>query len=163
MNTLGKTVVALGVSIVIILTLVLTRDFGAPRGYRGDGFGTMQEALEDGIGASYTIAEEIDAIEFDDGVIYLVKTKDDHVILSYLFRNRQKTKFYLEAFSIESDFEGTEWCSSKNKVKTNYKVTDSNTVIKECDNQPVTCKEYTVVLHNLDVPFRLYYNRIDKK
>ena len=90
MNTLGKTLVAIGVCIVVFLSLFLTRDFGAPAGRAGEGFGTMRESLEDSIGASYSIEEDIGHIAFDDGVIYITKTKDQKIALSYLFLNSQK-------------------------------------------------------------------------
>ena len=163
MNTLGKTVVAIGVSLVIILALVFSRDTGAPFGYKGDGFGTMQEALEDGAGKSYSFDSEIGTVEFDDGVIFVCKSKDEHIILSYMFRNRQKTKYYLESYYVVNDIKDTEWHTSKNKVKTNYKLTDAETIINECDNLPVQVENYNVTINDKDVGLKLYYNRVDKK
>ena len=161
MNTLGKTVVAIGISIVIILTLIFSRDFGAPFGYKGDGFGTMQEAVESSIGKTYSIGEEIGSVDFDDGVIYLCKSTDDHIILSYLFRNRQKTKYYIESYYLVDDLANTEWHNSKNKVKTNYKVTDFDTVINTCDHLPVQVEIYTVKIKDSEVKLKLYYNRVE--
>ena len=102
MNTLGKTLVALGICIVIIAALFFSRDFGAPPGRRGDGFGTQREAVEDGIGNSYNVAEEIGTVDFDDGVIYLCVTKDQNIVVSYLFKNRQQDKYYFDSYYVIS-------------------------------------------------------------
>lgn len=162
MNTLGKTVVAIGVSIVIILALIFSRDVGAPFGYKGDGFGTMQEALEDSVGASYSFDSEIGTVEFDDGVIFVCKSQDNHIILSYMFRNRQQTKYYLESYYVVNNLKEAEWHTSKNKVKTNYKLTDAETIINECDNLPVQVENYSVMLGKSEVKMKLYYNRVEK-
>ncbi len=163
MNTLGKTVVAIGVSIVIILALIFSRDVGAPFGYKGDGFGTPQEAIEDGVGASYSFESEIGKVEFDDGIIYVCKSMDNHVILSYMFRNRQQTKYYLESYYVVNNLKEAEWHTSKNKTKTNYKLTDGETIINECDNMPVQVENYSVTLNKTEVALKLYYNRAEGK
>lgn len=161
MNTLGKTFVALGVCVVIILTLFFSRDFGAPYGYKGDGFGTKQEAIEDGIGASYTIEEEIGTIEFDDGVIYVCKTKDNNLVISYMFLNKQQTKFYLEKYFIDTDLEKAQWHSSENKIKTNYRLADVSQELTTCDNKPVEYEDFTVKLYDEVKTVRVYYNRAE--
>ncbi len=160
MNTLGKTLVAIGVCIVVFLALFLTRDFGAPSGRAGEGFGTMRESLDDSIGASYSIEEDIGSVAFDDGVIYVTKTKDQKIALSYLFLNSQGTKYYLDSYYIISDVEDTQWCSNENDVKTNYRITSADEVITQCDNMPVKFEEYTVILNEQETKIRLYYNRI---
>ena len=160
MNTLGKTVVAVAICLVIIAVLFFSRDFGAPFGYRGDGYGTQQEALESGIGASYTIEETIGTVQFDDGAIFLCKTKDDHLVLSYMFLNKQKTKYYLESYYVISDPAQSSWYSSENKVKTNYRLTLADEIITVCDNRAVEFEEYTVNLNNEEIKVRLYYNRV---
>lgn len=161
MNTLGKTLVAIGVCIVVFLSLFLTRDLGAPAGRAGDGFGTMRESLEDGIGASYSIEGDIGHVAFDDGVIYITKTKDQKIALSYLFLNSQGTKYYLDAYYIISDVENTQWYSSENDVKTNYRITAADEVISQCDNLPVEFEEYTVTLEEEEMKIKLYYNRAE--
>ena len=160
MNTLGKTLVAIGVGIVVFLTLFLTRDFGAPAGKAGDGFGTMRESLEASIGASYSIEEDIGNIAFDDGVIYIAKTKDEKIALSYLFLNSQGTKYYLDSYYIISDVTKTQWFSSENDVKTNYRIASADENINQCDNLPVKFEEYTVLLDEEETKIRLYYNRV---
>lgn len=162
MNTLGKTLVSIAICLVIVLALIFSRDIGAPFGYKGDGFGTKAEALEDSIGASYSVDSEIGTVEFEDGAIYVCKTKDNHIILSYLFRNRQQTKYYLESYYVCNDLKETEWHDSKNKVKTNYKLTDASILINECDNRPVNVENYSVTLNKTEVNLKLYYNRIEK-
>ncbi len=161
MNTLGKTLVAIGICIVVFLALFLTRDFGAPAGRAGDGFGTMRESLDDGIGASYTVEEEIGFVEFDDGTISLTKTKDQKLVLSYFFRNSQGTKYYLDSYYVISDVENTQWCSSENDIKTNYRITSADEVINQCDNMPVKFEEYTVTLDEKEIKIKLYYNRAE--
>ncbi len=161
MNTLGKTLVAIGVGILVFVALFFTRDFGAPSGRAGEGFATMSESITDGIGASYDIEEEIGNIAFDDGVIYLAKTKDEKIVLCYFFLNSQRTKYYLDSYYIITDVTGTQWCSNENKVKTNYKLTSEDEVIKTCDNLPVQCQEYTITLDEKETTIRLYYNRVD--
>ncbi len=160
MNTLGKTVVAVAVCLVIIAGLFFTRDFGAPSGRAGEGFATMNESLEDGIGASYDIDFEIGSVDFDDGVIYVAKTKDEKILLSYFFLNSQRTKYYLDSYYIIDDVEATQWCSSENKVKTNYRVTSADEQITVCDNLPVQCIDYTVILDEKETDIKLYYNRV---
>lgn len=161
MNTLGKTLVAIGVCIVVFLSLFLTRDFGAPAGRAGEGFGTMRESLDDSIGASYSIEEDIGYVAFDDGVIYITKTKDQKIALSYLFLNSQGTKYYLDSYYIISDVENTQWFSSENDVKTNYRITSADEVITQCDNMPVQVEEYSVVLDEKETKIKLYYNRAE--
>lgn len=161
MNTLGKTVISVAICIVVIAALFFTRDFGAPSGRAGEGFATMSESLEDGIGASYDIAEEIGVVNFDDGVIYVTKTKDEKIVLSYLFLNAQGSKYYLDSYYIIPDIEKTQWCSSENKVKTNYRIASANEDIKTCDNLPVQYEEYTVILDEKETTIRLYYNRVE--
>ena len=51
----------------------------------------------------------------------------------------------------------------ENKVKTNYKLTDAETIINECDNLPVQVENYNVTINKKDVSLKLYYNRVDKK
>ena len=159
MNTLGKTLVAIGVCIVVFLSLFLTRDFGAPAGRAGEGFGTMRESLEDSIGASYSIEEDIGYVAFDDGVIYITKTKDQKIALSYLFLNSQGTKYYLDSYYIISDVTQTQWFVSENETKTNYRITSTDEIITQCDNMPVKFEEYTVTLGEEETKIRLYYNR----
>lgn len=161
MNTLGKTLIALGVSVVIFLTLFFSRDFGAPYGYKGDGFGTKKEAVAFGIGASYTIEEEIGTIEFDDGVIYVCKTKDNNIVVSYLFLNKQRTKYYFEKHFVDTDLENTQWHSSENKVKTNYRVADVSQELTTCDSMPVEHKDFKVKLYDEEKTVRVYYNRAE--
>ena len=161
MNTLGKTLVAIGVCIVVFLSLFLTRDFGAPAGRAGEGFGTMRESLDDSIGASYSIEEDIGHVAFDDGVIYITKTKDQKIALSYLFLNSQGTKYYLDSYCIISDLENTQWFSSENDVKTNYRITSEDEVITQCDNMPVSVEEYTVTIDEKETKIKLYYNRAE--
>ena len=160
MNTLGKTLVAIGVCIVVFLSLFLTRDFGAPAGRAGEGFGTMRESLEDSIGASYSIEEDIGHVAFDDGVIYITKTKDQKIALSYLFLNSQGTKYYLDSYYIISDLSKTQWFVSENDTKTNYRLTAADEIITQCDNMPVKFEEYTVTLGENQTKIRLYYNRV---
>ncbi len=161
MNTLGKSLVAVGISILIILTLVFTRDFGAPTGRRGDGFGTQRESVEEGMGASYNVDTEIGIVDFDDGEIYLCKTKDQKIAVCYLFKNRQQNKYYFDSYYIIDDLSATKWHDSKNKVKTNFLVTSADIEIKTCDNKPVKCENYTVVINEDKVNLKLYYNRAD--
>lgn len=160
MNTLGKTLVSIGIGIVVFLALFITRDFGAPAGRAGDGFGTMRESLEDSIGASYSIEEDIGSVAFDDGVIYITKTKDQKIALSYLFLNSQGTKYYLDAYYIIDDINNTQWCVSENDVKTNYRVASAEEEITQCDNLPVKFEEYSVLLDEKETKIRLYYNRV---
>lgn len=161
MNTLGKSLVAIGISIIIIATLFFSRDFGAPAGRRGEGFGTQRESVEEGMGASYNVDTEIGMIDFDDGVIYLCKTKDQKIALCYLFKNRQQDKYYFDSFYIIDDLSTTQWHDSKNKVKTNFLVTAADDEIKYCDNEPVECENYTVMINEDKVDLKLYYNRVD--
>ncbi len=160
MNTLGKTLISLAVCIIVLLTLFLTRDVGAPSGMVGDGFSTQKECLENSIGASYEVQEEIGTVAFDDGVIYVTKTKDEKIVLSYLFLNSQRTKYYLDSYFIVDDIENTHWLVSENKIKTNYRITSESEVIKTCDNLPVEMQEYTVVLDEVPTTIKLYYNRV---
>lgn len=159
MNTLGKTLVAIGIAVIVFLALFLTRDFGAPPGRAGDGFGTMRESLESSIGASYSIDEDIGYVAFDDGVIYVTKTKDQKIALSYLFLNSQGTKYYLDSYMIIDDVNNTQWQASENEVKTNYRITSADEIINQCDNMPVQFEEYTVTLDEVETKIRLYYNR----
>lgn len=160
MNTLGKTLIAVIICVVITLVLIFSRDFGAPYGYAGEGFGTMQEALNSSMGDSYDIKEDVGFVTFDDAAIYLCETKDNKVVLSYLFLNRQKDKYYLESYYI-IDFENTQWHSSENKTKTNYKVTLADEIITNCDNLPVNFEEYTITLGETATKIKLYYNRVE--
>ncbi len=160
MNTLGKTLVSLGICIVILLTLFLTRDIGAPSGMVGEGFTTMEECLQSGIGVSYDIESEIGHIAFDDGVIYLIKSKDEKIVVSYLFLNSQGTKYYLDSYFIVDDIQNTHWLVSENKVKTNYRLASQSESIKTCDNLPVQMQEYSIVLDEQPTTIRLYYNRV---
>ncbi len=162
MNTLGKTLVAVVVCLVIIASLFFSRDFGAPAGRRGDGFGTQREAVEDGIGASYNVDEEIGIVDFDDGMIYLCKTKDQHIIVSYLFKNRQQDKYYFDSYYVIDNLSSTQWHESKNKTKTNFLVTSSDNEITNCDNKPVKCENYNITLHDDKVELKLYYNRVER-
>ena len=162
MNTLGKTIVAIGISLVIIAALFFSRDFGAPSGRRGEGFGTQREAVEDGIGKSYNVAEEIGIVDFDDGLIYLCKTKDQNIVVSYIFKNRQQTKYYFDSYYVVSDLSSTHWNDAKNKTKTNFLVTAADKEITNCDNKPVECESYTVNIHEDKVDLKLYYNRVEK-
>lgn len=159
MNTLGKTVVAIGICLVIFAALFFTRDFGAPPGRRGDGFITKQEAVEDGIGTSYSITEEIGTVDFDDGTIYICKTQDQYIIVSYLFKNLQQNKFYFDSYHVVSDITSTEWYSGENKVRTNFLLTSADNEITNCDNKPVECEDYKVVLQEDTIDMKLYYNR----
>ncbi len=161
MNTLGKTLVAIGISIVIIAALFFTRDFGAPSGRRGDGFETQREAVEDGIGKSYNVEEEIGIVDFDDGLIYLCKTKDQNIVVSYIFKNRQQSRYYFESYYVVNDTEEAKWHDAKNKVKTNFLVTTEETEITNCDNKPVKCESYKVVVHEDTLNLKLYYNRVE--
>lgn len=161
MNTLGKTLVAVGVSIIIIATLFFSRDFGAPAGRRGEGFGTQRESVEEGMGASYNVDTEIGIIDFDDGAIYLCKTKDQKIVVSYLFKNHQQTKFYFDSYYVIDDLSKTQWHDSKNKVKTNFLVTTADDEIRICDNTPVECENYTVMVNDDKVDLKLYYNRVN--
>ncbi len=161
MNTLGKTLVAIGVAIIVFLALFLSRDFGAPPGRAGEGFGTMRESLDDSIGASYTIEEDIGCIEFDDSVIYVTKTKDQKIALSYLLLNSQGTKYYLDSYYIIEDVNNTQWCVGENDVKTNFRIASADEVINQCDNLPVQFEEYTVTLGEEQTKIRLYYNRVE--
>ena len=161
MNTLGKTIVAIGISIIIIAALFFTRDFGAPSGRRGDGFTTQREAVEEGIGKSYNVEEEIGIVDFDDGLIYLCKTKDQNIVVSYIFKNRQQEKYYFDSYYVVSDIEKTEWHDAKNKVKTNFLVTSAEKEITNCDNKPVKCESYKVVVHEDTLNLKLYYNRVE--
>lgn len=161
MNTLGKTLVAVVFSIVVILVLVFSRDFGAPAGRRGEGFDTPRESVEEGMGASYNVDTEIGKIDFEDGMIYLCKTKDQKISVSYLFKNRQQDKYYFESYYIIENLTETQWYDSKNKVKTNFLVTTADDEIKNCDNKPVECEEYTVKINDDTVRLKLYYNRVD--
>lgn len=161
MNTLGKSLVAIGISIIIILTLVFSRDFGAPAGRRGEGFETPRESVEEGMGASYNVDTEIGKIDFDDGMIYLCKTKDQKIVVSYLFKNRQQDKYYFESYYVIEDLSETQWHDSKNKVKTNFLVTTADDEIENCDNKPVKCENYTVMVNEDTVHLKLYYNRVD--
>ncbi len=160
MNTLGKTLVSLGICIVILLTLFLTRDIGAPSGMVGEGFQTMKECLQSGIGASYDIQDEIGHVTFDDGVIYIIKSKDEKIVVSYLFLNSQGTKYYLDSYFIVDDINDTHWLVSENKVKTNYRLTSQSESITTCDNLPVQMQEYSIVLDEQPTTIRLYYNRV---
>lgn len=160
MNTLGKTVIAIAICLVIVAALVFTRDFGAPSGHSGEGFGTVQEALNDSMGASYDIAQDVGTVAFDDGVIYVCLTKDNKLAVSYAFLNRQQTKYYMDSYYIVDDLNATEWHSGKNKVKTNYRLASADDVITVCDNQPVSCEEYTVTIKDTPTKIKLYYNRV---
>lgn len=162
MNTLGKTVVAIGVCLVIIAALFFSRDFGAPAGRRGDGFGTQREAVEEGMGNSYNVDEEIGTLDFDDASIYLCKTKDQNIVVCYLFKNRQQTKYYFESYYVVSDLSKTQWYEEENKVKTNFLVTSADNEITDCDNKAVECEEYKVVVHEDTIDMKLYYNRAEK-
>ena len=161
MNTLGKTLVAISICIVIIAALFFSRDFGAPAGRRGEGFGTQREAVEDGIGASYNVDEEIGAVDFDDGTIYLCKTKDQNIVVSYLFKNRQQDKYYFDSYYVINDLSSPKWHEAENKTKTNFLVTSADDEITNCDNKPVKCEDYTVTLHEDEVDLKLYYNRVE--
>ncbi len=161
MNTLGKTLVAIAICLVIIGTLFFSRDFGAPAGRRGEGYGTQREAVEDGIGASYNVSEEIGTVDFDDGVIYLCKTKDQNIVVSYLFKNRQQTKYYFDSYYVISDLSSTHWHDSENKTKTNFLVTAADDEINNCDNRPVKCENYSVTINDDVTNIKLYYNRVD--
>lgn len=161
MNTLGKTLVAIGICLVIIAALFFSRDFGAPAGRRGEGFGTYKEAVEDGIGASYNVAQEIGTVDFDDGVIYLCKTKDQHIVASYLFKNKQQNKYYFDSYYVINDLSSAQWHDAENKVKTNFLVTAADDEITKCDNKPVECETYYVTLNGDNIGLKLYYNRVE--
>ncbi len=162
MNTLGKTLVAVGICIVVFLSLFLTRDFGAPAGKAGEGFGTMQECLEDGMGASYSVAQEVGNVVFDDCVLYLVKTNDEKIALAYMLMNSQGDKYYLDTYFVYEDLEETKWYVGENKVKTNFKVTLGEESISVCDNLPVEAQDYTVILDEEPTHIKLYYYRVEK-
>ena len=61
---------------------------------------------------------------------------------------------------IVDDLNTTEWHSGKNKVKTNYRLASADDVITVCDNQPVSCEEYTVTIKDTPTKIKLYYNRV---
>ncbi len=160
MNTLGKTVVSVTICLAIIAALFFSWDFGAPSGMRGDGFTTQKEAVEFGIGNSYNIEQEIGTVEFDDGLIYLCKTKDQKIVACYLFKNRQQTKYYFESYNPIDDISKVQWHESKNKVKTNFLVTSADNIINNCDNKSVEHKDYSIMLNDTKTNIRLYYNRV---
>lgn len=163
MNTLGKTLVALGICIVVFLSLFLTRDFGAPAGKAGEGFGTMQECLEDGMGASYSVEQELGSVVFDDCVLYITKTNDEKVAVAYMLVNSQGDKYYLDTYYVIDDLENTRWNVGENKFKTNFKVTLGDEIISVCDNLPVEVKDYTVILDEEPTHIRFYYNQVEKE
>ena len=94
-------------------------------------------------------------------MIYITKTKDQKIALSYLFLNSQGTKYYLDSYYIISDLSKTQWFAGENDTKTNYRLTSADEIITQCDNMPVKFEEYSVILGEEETKIRLYYNRAE--